>query len=115
MIGKSLRHYKITVDVLKTRGCKNTCTFQNNNKTCTEEEILKDWELGMIVPIHKKGDLKICSNYRRILLSTTLKLYKQLWDDRLKSVLDNTLHKSQSRFWKGRSAQYHIFTMKEII
>lgn len=70
----------------------------------------------MCVLIHKKGDLKICSNYRVIiLLNATLKLYGQTLDDRLQCMLHNSLDEAQSGVQKNRSAHDHIFTMKEII
>lgn len=33
-----------------------------------EEKMLQDWGRGQITTIHKKGDEKICNNYRGVTL-----------------------------------------------
>lgn len=33
---------------------------------CRDTEVPKDWNFGIIVPIHKKGDQMSCDNYRGI-------------------------------------------------
>jgi hypothetical protein len=35
-------------------------------KIWTENKIPGEWHKGIIVPIYKKGDRKLCSNYRGI-------------------------------------------------
>lgn len=76
----------------------------------------KDWTIGMIVPIHKKGDKKECNNYRGItLLPAVLKIYEQILEQKLRKIIEPTLEETQSGFRKGRSTQDHIFTIKNII
>lgn len=50
-----------------------------------EKTIPERWKLGLICPIHTKGDKTIYSNYRRIsLFITTYKILSKLLLDRLK-------------------------------
>lgn len=86
------------------------------NKIWEGEKIPSDWEVGQIIPIHKKGDNKLCSNYRGItLLSVPLKIYELILERRLREVIEPTLSEAQSGFRKGRSAQDHVFTLKQIM
>lgn len=49
------------------------------NKAWMEEKILKEWEMGLVLPIFNKGDNKDCNNYRGItLLSTVVKLLEKI-------------------------------------
>lgn len=34
------------------------------NKAWRDEQIPRDWQVSLIVPVYKKGDIKECSNYR---------------------------------------------------
>lgn len=44
----------------------------------------KNWNIGIIVPIHKKEDMTPCDNYRRItLLNITYKVLEHVIYDRL--------------------------------
>lgn len=36
------------------------------NKICRDEKIAEEWEVGQILPIHKKGNIRNCTNYREI-------------------------------------------------
>jgi hypothetical protein len=48
-------------------------------RTWTENRIPDDWYIGIIVPVYKKGDHKLCGNYRGImLLCHTLKIYERI-------------------------------------
>lgn len=44
------------------------CSLVIINYGWDDEKIPNVWEVGMIVSIYKKGDTKICSNCRRIIL-----------------------------------------------
>lgn len=59
----------------------------------------------MRVLIYKKGDSKVCGNYRRIiLLNSDLKLFEQILDDKVLKLLNNIFPEAQSVFKKGRNA-----------
>ena len=58
------------------------------NKIWEEERIPKDWEVGIVIPLFKKGDTSNCSNYRGItLLSVVLKVYERIMEKRLREIL----------------------------
>lgn len=86
------------------------------NKIWTEEKIPQDWEIGIIMPIFKKGDYRDCRNYRGItMISIVAKMYERILDNRLKIQIETQLEDTQSGFRKGRGVQDHIFTIKQIM
>lgn len=86
------------------------------HKIQQQAKIPNDWTIGLILPIHKKGDRTDCNNYRGItLLSVVMKVYEQIIENRLRVVVEPTLTETQSGFRKGRSTQDHVFTLKDII
>lgn len=115
--GKAAGYDKITGEMLKNMGEKGAeMLLEIYNKAWKEEQFPSDWEKALIVPIYKKGDNKDCNNYRGItLLCTAMKVLETIIDKKIRPILDNTLEESQSGFRKGRSAQDHIFTIKQII
>ena len=49
------------------------------NKTIDKNQILQEWETGMVINIHKKGTKSKCENYRGItLLLATYKLFANI-------------------------------------
>ena len=73
---------------------------------------IPDWMIGMIVPIHKKGDKSQASNYRGItLLSCLGKLFLTILNNRLTKFVGDKgiLSSSQLGFIKGnRTSDAHI-------
>lgn len=114
--GKSPGHDKITAEMIKKMGRGGQeLLLMLYNKLWSEEKIPKEWEVGQIVPIHKKGDNKQCNNYRGItLLSIPLKIYEHILEKKLRVTIEPTLLETQSGFRRGRSAQDHIFTIRQI-
>ena len=44
-----------------------------------KKQIPSDWEIGITIPVPKKGDLSQCDNYRGIaLMSLAAKLYNKI-------------------------------------
>lgn len=115
--GKATGHDKISAEMLKCMGeVGNRKLLEVCNKAWEEGTIPEDWQIGVIVPIHKKGDTKDCSNYRGItLLSSALKIYERLLEEKLRIHIEPTMDEAQSGFRKGRSVHDHIFTIKQII
>jgi Reverse transcriptase (RNA-dependent DNA polymerase)/Endonuclease-reverse transcriptase len=115
--GKAAGYDSITAEMLQNLG-KAGLEFLTElyNKIWREETIPKDWEIGIVIPLFKKGDNTDCNNYRGItLLSSVLKVYERILEQRLRKIIENQLDETQSGFRKGRSAQDHIFTVKQII
>ena len=53
-------------------------------KIWNSEQILEEWTEGIICPIYKKGDRRVCSNYRPItLLNVVYKRFAILLRNRL--------------------------------
>jgi hypothetical protein len=67
-------------------------------------------------PIYKKGDRKLCSNYRGItLLSQTFKLYERILTNKLTKEIYTKLEEEQYAFRGGRATTDLIFTARQII
>ena len=115
--GKAAGHDGITPEMLKGLGKVGIDMLTELfNRIWKEEMIPQDWEVGIILPIHKKGNNRECTNYRGItLLSVALKVYERLLEKRLRQVTDEQLAEAQSGFRKGRGVQDHIFTLKQLI
>ncbi|XP_030766848.1 uncharacterized protein LOC115890687 [Sitophilus oryzae] len=113
--GKAAGHDNITGEMLKNLGESAVTVFTDLlNKIINEEEVPRDWELGIILPIFKKGDKTTCV-YRGItLLSIPSKVFERILEQRLKGDTDELLDQAQSDFRKGRSVQDHIFTLKQM-
>lgn len=115
--GKTAGHDGITTEMVKNLDRNGVeLLTQLFNLAWKNERIPRDWELGMILPIHKKGDNKECMNYRGItIMSVMSKLYERILEKRLKEVVEGQLEEPQSGFRKGRSVQDHIFTIKQLV
>jgi hypothetical protein len=58
----------------------------------TTETIPEDWNWSIICPIHKKGDVMTCSNYRGIrLLSVAYKIFSNILFNRLMPYVETTM------------------------
>lgn len=76
----------------------------------------EEWKEGIIIPIHKKGDRKQCTNYRGItLLNTTYKVLSNILLERTKPYTEEILGDYQCGFRPGRSTIDQIFTIRQIM
>jgi hypothetical protein len=58
----------------------------------TTETIPEDWNWSIICPIHKKGDVTTCSNYRGIsLLCVVYKVFSNILFNRLMPYVETTI------------------------
>ena len=74
------------------------------------------WLQSQIIPIPKKGDLTIPTNYRGIsLLPIAAKIYNKLILNRLRPKIEPILRKNQNGFRPGRSTLGQILTLRRII
>ena len=88
------------------------------NKLLEQESYPELWSSGSIIPIHKKGDRKIPSNYRGITLLPVMgKLYTSILRDRLQywAELNGHLCESQFGFKQGRRTTDAIFVITTAI
>ncbi|XP_054643965.1 uncharacterized protein LOC129188028 [Dunckerocampus dactyliophorus] len=62
-----------------------------------------DWQTGVVVPLFKKGDRRVCSNYRGIkLLSPPGKVYSRVLERRVRLLIEPRLQEVQCGFRPGR-------------
>eukprot|EP00111_Clytia_hemisphaerica_P013463 TCONS_00039544-protein len=74
------------------------------------------WLTGGIIPVPKKGDLTLASNYRGItLMPIAAKIFNKLLLQRIVPVLDPFLRKNQNGFRKGRSTITQILAIRHIL
>ena len=71
---------------------------------------------SLLIPVPKKGDLSIATNYRGIALMTTVsKLYDRLLLHRLRETINPRLRSQQNGFRPERSTQQHIMALRILI
>ena len=74
------------------------------------------WLRSQIIPIAKKGDLTLPTNYHGIsLLPIAAKIYNKLLLNRIRAEVDPILRKNQNGFRPGRSTLGQILTLRRII
>ena len=87
------------------------CNFCLINKTCPSS-----WRTSQIIPVPKKGDLTLVTNYRGIsLLPIAAKIYNKLILNRIVPKVEPLLRKNQNGFRAGRSTLSQILALRRII
>ena len=107
----------ITPEVLKYGGdwiIEKLCCICNEifeNQTAP-----KQFNTNIIIPIPKKGDKTLMSNYRGIsLMSVAAKTYNRILLNRIRDPVDSILRTNQAGFRKGRSCTDQIHTIRRIL
>ena len=81
-----------------------------------ERAVVKDWKDAEIIPIPKKGDLRVCDNWRGIsLLDVAGKVFARILQDRLQVTAEKILPDSQCGFRKGRGCVDMIFAARQLV
>ena len=74
------------------------------------------WRQSCIIPLPKKGDLRLSTNYRAVSLTpTTAKIYNKLLLHKIRPVLENILRDNQNGFREKISTTAQIFTLRRIM
>ena len=74
------------------------------------------WTTSVIVPLPKKGDLSLMTNYRGIsLLSIAAKVYNKILLNRIRDHVDPMLRNNQAGFRPGRSCAQQIHILRRIM
>ena len=74
------------------------------------------WTTSVIVPLPKKGDLCLMTNYRGIsLLSIAAKVYNKILLNRIRVHVDPILRSNQAGFRTGRSCTQQIHILRRIM
>ena len=77
--------------------------------------VVSDWRDADVVPIPKKGDLRLCDNWRGIsLLDVVGKLFARVMQDRLQVLAEDVLPDSQCSFRKGRGCVDMMFVAQQL-
>jgi len=108
----------ITNNLVKNAGnVLINCMYRMFNRFLEMESIPDEWNRGIIVPIHKKGDKADLNNYRGITLNSCIaKMYTKLITNNVSKFLENhdILSEIQGGFRADRRCEDHIFTLKSI-
>ena len=115
--GKALGVWGISAEMLKAGGRAVAEWLQAIiNLMWTKEEVPADWKKAVIVPIHKKGNKMLCSNYRGIrLLSIPCTVYTRILDTRLRSRTENKVMEVQGGLRWGRGYVDQVFTFRHLV
>ncbi|KAK7940110.1 hypothetical protein WMY93_003436 [Mugilogobius chulae] len=75
-----------------------------------------DWQTGVVVPLFKKGDRRVCSNYRGItLLSLPGKVYSRVLERRLRPIVEPRIQEEQCGFRPGRGTLDQLYTLHRVL
>lgn len=74
------------------------------------------WKITRIVPVHKKGDSSLLSNYRPIsIISNFAKLYEKVLYRDIYSCTRSSISTSQHGFLPGRSTVTNLATLSQVV
>ena len=86
------------------------------NHTLSTSVSPRIWHKAQIIPLPKKGDLSLVTNYRGIsLMAIAAKLYNKMILNRLVPFVEPLLRKNQNGFRRGRSTLSQILCLRRII
>ena len=86
------------------------------NKIWQTGEWPKHWTQSLIITLPKKGNLKLCQNYRTIsLISHPSKVMLKIILNRLKTQAERIIAEEKARFRAGRSTTEQIFNIRIIM
>ncbi|KAK3544536.1 hypothetical protein QTP86_015589 [Hemibagrus guttatus] len=75
-----------------------------------------DWVTGVVVPLFKKGDRRVCSNYRGItLLSLPGKVYSRVLERRVGLLAEPRIQEEQCGFRPGRGTLDQLYTLHRVL
>ncbi|KAK3558815.1 hypothetical protein QTP86_028745, partial [Hemibagrus guttatus] len=75
-----------------------------------------DWATGVVVPLFKKGDWRVCSNYRGItLLSLPGKVYSRVLDRRVRPLVEPRIQEEQCGFSPSCGTLDQLYTLHRVL
>jgi hypothetical protein len=115
--GKAPGGDEVTVEMIKAAGSAGYKWMYRVVKAAwVDKKVPEDWVRGEIVLIFKKGDRKLCKNYRGItLMSHGAKIYDKVCLNRLNVKVEPQLQEEQYGFRPGRSTVDLIFALRQIM
>ena len=117
--GKVAGQSGILPEMVKT-ACGNADFFNHLLELATivwnEQQVPQDWIDAVLIPIHKKGDVCNCDNWRGIaLLDVVGKVVATILQERLQVSAEQELPESHCGFRKGRSCTDMIFVARQLM
>ncbi|KAI3359839.1 hypothetical protein L3Q82_014187 [Scortum barcoo] len=80
------------------------------------EQYLWSGKLVVVVPLFKKGNRRVCSNYRGItLLSLPGKVYARVLERRIRPIVDPRIQEEQCGFRPGRGTLDQLYTLHRVL
>ncbi|TWW54863.1 hypothetical protein D4764_0100890 [Takifugu flavidus] len=74
-----------------------------------------DWQTGVVVPLFKKGDRRVCSNYRGIILhSLSGKVYSGVLERRVCQIVEPRIQEEQCGFRPGHGTVDQLYTLSTV-
>ncbi|TWW59155.1 hypothetical protein D4764_06G0006850 [Takifugu flavidus] len=87
----------------------------SNARTCWWTPVPLDWQTGVVVPLFKKGDQRVWSNYRGItLLSLPGKVYSGVQERRVRQIVEPRIQEEQCGFRPGRGTVDQLYTLSRV-
>ena len=75
-----------------------------------------DWQIEVVVPLFKKGDRRVCSNYRGItLFSLPGKVYLGVLEKRIRRIVESRIQEVQCGFCPGRGTVDQLYTLSRVL
>ncbi|KAK3506577.1 hypothetical protein QTP70_009899 [Hemibagrus guttatus] len=75
-----------------------------------------DWVTGVVVPLFKKGDWRVCSNYRGItLLSLPGKVYSRVLERRVRPLVKPRIQEEQCGFCPSCGTLDQLYTLHRVL
>ena len=79
----------------------------------------KEWQTGVVVPLFKKGDQRVCANYANYrgitFLSLPGKVYSKVLERRVHPIVEPQIEEDQCGFCPGRGTTDQLFTLARIL
>ncbi|KAK3536657.1 hypothetical protein QTP86_015466, partial [Hemibagrus guttatus] len=73
------------------------------------------WTTGVVIPLFKKGDRRVCSNYREItLLSLPGKVYSRVLERRVQPLIEPRIQEEQCGFRPSRGTLDQLYTLHRV-
>ncbi|KAK3561961.1 hypothetical protein QTP86_019076, partial [Hemibagrus guttatus] len=103
--------YLKSLDVMGLSWLKRLCNIAWRSGT-----VPLDWVTGVVVPLFKKGDRRVCSNYRGItLLSLPGKVYSRVLERRVRPLVEPRIQEEQCGFRPSRGTLAQLYTLHRVL